>query len=53
MDPSFLSETLKYLYLIFSDSDDFQITEYVFNTGAHPFPVFNDYDTNFLKYCID
>ncbi|KAK7466256.1 mannosyl-oligosaccharide alpha-1,2-mannosidase [Stygiomarasmius scandens] len=37
----FLSETLKYLYLIFSDTSVLPLTEIVFNTEAHPLPVFS------------
>ncbi|KIK62059.1 glycoside hydrolase family 47 protein [Collybiopsis luxurians FD-317 M1] len=36
----FLSETLKYLYLIFCDSSVLPLHEMVFNTEAHPLPVF-------------
>jgi hypothetical protein len=36
----FLSETLKYLYLIFSDSSVIPLNDYVFNTEAHPLPIF-------------
>jgi mannosyl-oligosaccharide alpha-1,2-mannosidase len=32
----FLAETLKYLYLIFSDSDLLPLDQFVFNTAAHP-----------------
>lgn len=35
-DSFFLSETLKYLYLIFSDDDVFSLDDYVFTTQAHP-----------------
>ncbi|KDN37775.1 hypothetical protein RSAG8_09930, partial [Rhizoctonia solani AG-8 WAC10335] len=35
-----LSETLKYLFLLFSDSTVLPLDEVVFNTEAHPFPVF-------------
>lgn len=35
----FLSETLKYLYLIFSDDDLLPLEDWVFNTEAHPLPV--------------
>ena len=35
----FLAETLKYLYLIFSDDDVISIDEYVFNTEAHPMRI--------------
>lgn len=34
-----LAETLKYLYLLFDD--DVDLTQIVFNTEAHPFPVMN------------
>ena len=33
----FLAETLKYLYLVFVDNDEFNLDEYVFTTEAHPF----------------
>ena len=36
----FLAETLKYLYLLFSDDSIIPLDEYVFNTEAHPMPVF-------------
>jgi mannosyl-oligosaccharide alpha-1,2-mannosidase len=35
----FLAETLKYLYLIFSDDDVLPLDKFVFNTEAHPFPI--------------
>lgn len=35
----FLAETLKYLYLIFSDDSELPLDQWVFNTEAHPFPV--------------
>lgn len=31
---------LKYLYLMFSKEDPLPLNEWVFNTEAHPFPVF-------------
>ena len=37
----FLAETLKYLYLIFSDDDLIPLDKYVFNTEAHPFQIKN------------
>ncbi|TFK64227.1 glycoside hydrolase family 47 protein [Pluteus cervinus] len=40
METFFLSETLKYLYLLFSDQDVLPLDKYVFNTEAHPLPVF-------------
>eukprot|EP00041_Stephanoeca_diplocostata_P026392 m.711753 g.711753 ORF g.711753 m.711753 type:complete len:739 (+) comp22954_c0_seq2:141-2357(+) len=41
MQSFFLAETLKYLYLIFTDDSVFPLTEWVFNTEAHPLPVRN------------
>ncbi|KAJ7341884.1 hypothetical protein JRQ81_007527 [Phrynocephalus forsythii] len=35
----FLSETLKYLYLLFSEDDLLPFENWVFNTEAHPLPV--------------
>uniref|UniRef100_A0A8C6UWW7 alpha-1,2-Mannosidase n=1 Tax=Neogobius melanostomus TaxID=47308 RepID=A0A8C6UWW7_9GOBI len=35
----FLSETLKYLYLLFSDDDLLPLEDWVFNTEAHPLPM--------------
>jgi mannosyl-oligosaccharide alpha-1,2-mannosidase len=35
----FFAETLKYLYLIFSDDNTVPLNEYVFNTEAHPFLI--------------
>lgn len=40
MESFWLSETLKYLYLLFSPTDYMSLTEVVFNTEAHPFPRF-------------
>eukprot|EP01126_Amoeba_proteus_P036523 TRINITY_DN3729_c0_g2_i1.p1 TRINITY_DN3729_c0_g2~~TRINITY_DN3729_c0_g2_i1.p1 ORF type:complete len:639 (-),score=128.12 TRINITY_DN3729_c0_g2_i1:147-2063(-) len=37
----FLAETLKYLYLLFSSHDVLPLDKFVFNTEAHPFPVFD------------
>ncbi|KAI0730937.1 seven-hairpin glycosidase [Earliella scabrosa] len=36
----FLAETLKYLYLLFSNADPVPLDKWVFNTEAHPLPVF-------------
>ena len=38
----FLAETLKYLYLLFDESvpDPYPFEKWVFNTEAHPLPVF-------------
>jgi len=41
METFFLGETLKYLYLLFSDDSVVSLRDYVFNTEAHPLPVFN------------
>lgn len=35
----FLAETLKYLYLLFSEDDALSLEDWVFNTEAHPLPV--------------
>uniref|UniRef100_A0A8C8GJV7 alpha-1,2-Mannosidase n=1 Tax=Oncorhynchus tshawytscha TaxID=74940 RepID=A0A8C8GJV7_ONCTS len=34
----YLAETLKYLYLLFSDDDHLPLEHWVFNTEAHPLP---------------
>ncbi|KAI1384895.1 glycoside hydrolase family 47 protein [Hypoxylon trugodes] len=39
MESFWLAETLKYLYLLFSPNDFIPLTEVVFNTEAHIFPV--------------
>jgi mannosyl-oligosaccharide alpha-1,2-mannosidase len=41
METFFLAETLKYLYLLFGSNDVFPLDKYVFNTEAHPFPIFD------------
>jgi len=41
METFLMSETLKYLFLLFSDANIMPLDEYVFNTEAHPFPIFN------------
>lgn len=43
MESFWLSETLKYLYLLFDDSEEelLPLHKYVFSTEAHPFPRFN------------
>ncbi|KAJ3116091.1 hypothetical protein HDU96_010466 [Phlyctochytrium bullatum] len=44
MESFFLGETLKYLYLLFTEDDgsalSIPLERYVFNTEAHPLPVF-------------
>jgi endoplasmic reticulum Man9GlcNAc2 1,2-alpha-mannosidase len=40
MESFFLAETLKYLFLLFSDDETLlPLDEIVFNTEAHPFPI--------------
>nr|XP_057908316.1 endoplasmic reticulum mannosyl-oligosaccharide 1,2-alpha-mannosidase isoform X1 [Doryrhamphus excisus] len=40
MESFFLGETLKYFYLLFSDEKDLlSLDKYVFNTEAHPLPI--------------
>ena len=41
MDSFFLAETLKYLYLLFAPSDLVSLKDFVFNTEAHPYRVWN------------
>lgn len=41
MESFFLAETLKYLYLTFTDSSLISPTEWVFNTEAHPLHMWN------------
>jgi len=40
MPSYFLAETLKYFYLLFLDTNPWPLDKYVYNTEAHPFPVF-------------
>lgn len=40
MESFFLAETLKYLYLLFSDDDVLPLSQWSLNTEAHPLPVF-------------
>ncbi|KAJ6580973.1 glycoside hydrolase [Mycena capillaripes] len=40
MPSFFLAETLKYLYLLFVDQEIIPLDKWVFNTEAHPFPIF-------------
>eukprot|EP00727_Mastigamoeba_balamuthi_P004569 m51a1_g1411 putative alpha mannosidase (617) ;mRNA; f:18153-20665 len=39
MPSYFLAETLKYLWLLFSDDGVVPLDRYVFNTEGHPFPI--------------
>ncbi|CAG0879614.1 unnamed protein product [Darwinula stevensoni] len=42
MESFFLGETLKYFYLLFSDTPhEFDLTQWVFNTEGHPLPIFD------------
>ncbi|KAM8933491.1 endoplasmic reticulum mannosyl-oligosaccharide 1,2-alpha-mannosidase [Pelodytes ibericus] len=42
MESFFLGETLKYLYLLFSDDVDLlNLDKFVFNTEAHPLPIWS------------
>ncbi|KDQ09550.1 glycoside hydrolase family 47 protein [Botryobasidium botryosum FD-172 SS1] len=40
MPSYFFAETLKYLYLLFQEDTHWSLDKYVFNTEAHPIPVF-------------
>ncbi|KAH8103865.1 glycoside hydrolase [Cristinia sonorae] len=40
MPSFFMAETLKYLYLLFREEDIIPLDKWVFNTEAHPLPVF-------------
>jgi mannosyl-oligosaccharide alpha-1,2-mannosidase len=40
MESFFLAETLKYFYLLFSDPSVIPLDKYIFNTEAHPLPIF-------------
>lgn len=42
METFYLAETLKYLYLLFSDQDLLPLDNWVFNTEAHPLPVYQE-----------
>jgi len=39
MESFFLGETLKYLYLLMADKQEIDLSQWVFNTEAHPLPV--------------
>ncbi|KAF9464248.1 glycoside hydrolase family 47 protein [Collybia nuda] len=40
MPSYFLAETLKYLYLLFEEGNSYPLEKWVFNTEAHPLPIF-------------
>eukprot|EP00467_Chlorarachnion_reptans_P011364 CAMPEP_0114532346 /NCGR_PEP_ID=MMETSP0109-20121206/26614_1 /TAXON_ID=29199 /ORGANISM="Chlorarachnion reptans, Strain CCCM449" /LENGTH=759 /DNA_ID=CAMNT_0001715399 /DNA_START=323 /DNA_END=2606 /DNA_ORIENTATION=+ len=39
MQSFYLAETLKYLYLLFSDREDVSMDNYIWTTEAHPLPI--------------
>ena len=42
LESFFLSETLKYLYLLFNDDNTLiPLDKYVFNTEGHPLPIYS------------
>ena len=44
MESFFLGETLKYLFLLFSDNHDvINLEKWIINTEAHPLPIWQDY----------
>jgi len=43
----FFAETLKYLYLTFGSSDEIDLSEWVFNTEAHPMKVSREFAFSF------
>ena len=47
-----LAETWKYLYLLFREDDPLPLDRWVFNTEAHPLPVFEWYETDKKTYGI-
>ncbi|EIW58472.1 seven-hairpin glycosidase [Trametes versicolor FP-101664 SS1] len=48
----FLAETLKYLYLLFKNEDLVPLDKWVFNTEAHPLPIFTWSDWQKHKFGI-
>ncbi|RDX54010.1 seven-hairpin glycosidase [Lentinus brumalis] len=52
MPSFFTAETLKYLYLLFTDEDLIPLDRWVFNTEAHPLPVFQWSDWEKERYGI-
>ncbi|KAF8607300.1 seven-hairpin glycosidase [Ceratobasidium sp. AG-I] len=49
----FLAETLKYLFLLFSDDKVFPLDKFVFNTEAHPLSVWKWREWEIKKYKIE
>ncbi|KAI0272317.1 mannosidase [Gloeopeniophorella convolvens] len=52
MPSYFLAETLKYLYLLFSEDDLVPLDKWVFNTEAHPLPVISWTDDEKQRFGI-
>ncbi|ETW78786.1 glycoside hydrolase family 47 protein [Heterobasidion irregulare TC 32-1] len=52
MPSYFMAETLKYLYLLFTDEDLVPLDKWVFNTEAHPLPVFSWSDEEKIRFGI-
>jgi len=50
----FLSQTLKYLYLLFSDEDQLPLHSWIFNARGHPLPIFDQspWEREILKSLI-
>ncbi|KAH9967560.1 glycoside hydrolase [Russula dissimulans] len=48
----FLAETLKYLFLLFTDDDLVPLDQWVFNTEAHPLPVLRWSEWEMERYGI-
>ena len=48
----FVSDRLKYLYLLFHEEDLVPLDRWVFNTEAHPLPVFEWTEAERAKFGI-
>ncbi|KII87475.1 glycoside hydrolase family 47 protein [Plicaturopsis crispa FD-325 SS-3] len=53
MPSYFLAETLKYLYLLFTDAELIPLDAFVFNTEGHPLPIFRWSDWEMHEYDIE
>jgi len=42
MESFFLAETLKYFYLLFDKKNLFAFNQWIFNTEAHPLPIYDN-----------
>jgi len=42
MESFFLAETLKYFYLLFTETNLFPFNQWIFNTEAHPLPIYTN-----------